>query len=269
MHGLGNDFVVIDAVTQDISLDSKQVKFIADRHFGIGCDQLLLVEKSETADTDFRYRIFNNDGSEVEQCGNGARCFAEFVYAEGLTDKTEISVLTSGGRIVLNRQENGCVAVDMGSPILTPPKIPFVANETSSAYHLEIDGERLTFGAVSMGNPHAVFIVDNVDTAEVERIGKLLQVNSHFPNSVNVGFMQVINPSQVKLRVYERGVGETQACGTGACAAVVAGIVQGVLDETVETQLLGGNLSIHWAGEQNPVMMTGATATVFKGQITL
>lgn len=269
MHGLGNDFVVIDAINQKISLDSKQVKFIADRHFGIGCDQLLLVEKSDSPDADFRYRIFNNDGSEVEQCGNGARCFAEFVYAEGLTDKTEISVLTSGGRIVLNRKENGCVTVDMGAPILTPQDIPFVADEINNSYDLVIDDEKITFSAVSMGNPHAVILVDDVDSAEVERIGKLLQSDKHFPNSLNVGFMQVINPTQVKLRVYERGVGETQACGSGACAAVVAGRVQGLLDETVETQLVGGNLSIYWAGEQNPVMMTGATSTVFKGEITL
>ena len=269
MHGLGNDFVVIDAINQKISLDSKQVKFIADRHFGIGCDQLLLVEKSDSPDADFRYRIFNNDGSEVEQCGNGARCFAEFVYAEGLTDKTEISVLTSGGRIVLNRKENGCVTVDMGAPILTPQDIPFVADEINNSYDLVIDDEKITFSAVSMGNPHAVILVDDVDSAEVERIGKLLQSDKHFPNSLNVGFMQVINPTQVKLRVYERGVGETQACGSGACAAVVAGRVQGLLDETVVTQLVGGNLSIYWAGEQNPVMMTGATSTVFKGEITL
>ena len=269
MHGLGNDFVVIDAINQDISLDAKQVQFIADRHFGIGCDQLLLVEKSESADADFRYRIFNSNGNEVEQCGNGARCFAQFVHAEGLTDKTEISVLTCNGRIVLRLQGNGNVTVDMGAPILSPKEIPFKAQQTKNTYDLTIDNEKVTFSAISMGNPHAVILVDDVATVEVERIGKALQSDEHFPNSVNVGFMQIIDSTHVKLRVYERGVGETQACGSGACAAVVAGRIQGLLEETVETQLLGGDLSIHWAGGQNPVMMTGSTSTVFKGKITL
>ena len=269
MHGLGNDFVVIDAINQDISLDTKQVQFIADRHFGIGCDQLLLVEKSDSVDADFRYRIFNSNGGEVEQCGNGARCFAQFVHAERLTDKNEISVLTCNGRIVLNLKDQGNVNVDMGSPILNPQEIPFQAPQTQNRYDLDIGDETFTFSAISMGNPHAVILVDDIVTAEVERIGKALQVNEHFPNSVNVGFMQIIDSAHVKLRVYERGVGETQACGTGACAAVVAGRIQGLLEETVETQLLGGNLSIHWAGDQNPVMMTGPTSTVFKGRITL
>ena len=269
MHGLGNDFVVIDAINQDISLDAKQVQFLADRHFGIGCDQLLLVEKSNSKDADFRYRIFNNDGGEVEQCGNGARCFAKFVQDEGLTDKTVIPVITSNGLIVLRLNPNGDVTVDMGSPILTPKDIPFQAQQTQSTYDLVIDGEKITFSAISMGNPHAVILVDDVTDTEVERLGKALQANEHFPNSVNVGFMQVISSSQVKLRVYERGVGETQACGSGACAAVVAGRLQGLLEDTVETQLLGGNMSIHWAGDQNPVMMTGSASTVFKGIITL
>lgn len=269
MHGLGNDFVVIDAINQDISLNNQQVQLIADRHIGVGCDQLLLVEKSDTEATDFRYRIFNNDGSEVEQCGNGARCFADFVHAEGLTDKNEISVTTSNGCLVLNRQPNGDVTVDMGSPILLPKNIPYTAEQIQKSYSLEIESETIDFSAVSMGNPHAVILVNNVTTAEVERIGVALQNDKHFPNSVNVGFMQIINPSQIKLRVYERGVGETKACGTGACAAVVAGITLGLLDDTVETQLLGGNLSIHWAGEQNPVMMTGSASSVFKGKISL
>ena len=269
MHGLGNDFVVIDAINQDISLNAKQVKFIADRHFGIGCDQLLMVEKSDSVDADFRYRIYNNNGGEVEQCGNGARCFAQFVHTEGLTDKTEISVLTSNGRIVLNLQDYGNVTVDMGSAILNPQDIPFQADQIQTSYDLEIDNEKFSFSAVSMGNPHAVLLVPDVMTAEVERIGRALQNHQCFPNSVNVGFMQVIDSTHVKLRVYERGVGETQACGSGACAAVVAGRIQGLLEETVETQLLGGNLSIHWAGDKNPVMMTGATSTVFKGKIII
>jgi len=269
MHGLGNDFVVINAINQNISLDAKQVQFISDRHFGIGCDQLLLVEKSDSTDADFRYRIFNSNGGEVEQCGNGARCFAQFVHAEGLTDKTEISVITCNGRIILGLKDHGNVTVDMGAPILNPKEIPFKAQQTQKNYDLDIDEEKFTFSAISMGNPHAVILVDDVTTAEVERIGKALQNDEHFPNSVNVGFMQILDPRHVKLRVYERGVGETQACGTGACAAIVAGRIQGVLEETVETQLLGGNLSIHWAGDQNPVMMTGPTSTVFKGKITL
>ncbi|MGK0270612.1 MAG: diaminopimelate epimerase [Cocleimonas sp.] len=269
MHGLGNDFVVIDAINQDISLNAKQVQFIADRHFGIGCDQLLMVEKSDSVDADFRYRIYNNNGGEVEQCGNGARCFAQFVHTEGLTDKTEISVLTSNGRIVLNLQDNGNVTVDMGSAILNPPDIPFQVDQIQTSYDLEIDNEKFSFRAVSMGNPHAVLLVADVMTAEVERIGRALQNHQCFPNSVNVGFMQIIDSTHVKLRVYERGVGETQACGSGACAAVVAGRIQGLLEETVEMQLLGGNLSIHWAGDKNPVMMTGATSTVFKGKIII
>ena len=269
MHGLGNDFVVINAINQDISLDEKQVQFIADRHFGIGCDQLLLVEKPGSNTADFRYRIYNNNGGEVEQCGNGARCFAKFVHAEGLTEKTEISAITSNGRIVLRLQVNGDVTVDMGSPVLNPQDIPFQANQTQSTYEVSIADEVISFSAVSMGNPHAVILVDDVDTTEVERIGKALQNHESFPNSVNVGFMQIIDSSHVKLRVYERGVGETLACGSGACAAVVAGSIQGLLEKTVETQLLGGNLSIHWAGDENPVMMTGSATTVFKGKITL
>ena len=269
MHGLGNDFVVIDAINQDITLGEKQVQYIADRHFGIGCDQLLLVEKSDSVDADFRYRIYNNNGSEVEQCGNGARCFAKFVHDEKLTEKTEVSVLTCNGRIILRLQDNGEVTVDMGSPILNPSDIPFQADQSQSSYDVTLADETVSFSAVSMGNPHAVILVNDVTNAEVERIGKALQNHECFPNSVNVGFMQIIDSTHVKLRVYERGVGETQACGSGACAAVVAGSIQGLLEETVETQLLGGNLSIHWAGDKNPVMMTGSATTVFKGKITL
>lgn len=269
MHGLGNDFVVINAITQDISLNKKQVRFIADRNFGIGCNQLLLVEKSDCKTADFRYRIFNSNGEEVEQCGNGARCFAQFVYAEGLTDKTEISVLTGNGCIVLSLKDKGNVTVDMGSPILNPKDIPFQALHAQNTYELNINDEKFIFSAVSMGNPHAVILVDNVATAELERIGRILQNDPHFPKSANIGFMQIIDPAQIKLRVYERGVGETQACGSGACAAVVAGRIQGLLEETVETHLLGGKLSIHWAGDQNKVMMAGPTSTVFKGMITL
>ena len=269
MHGLGNDFVVIDAINQDISLNEKQVQLIGDRHFGIGCDQLLLVEKSDSADADFRYRIYNPDGKESEQCGNGARCFAQFLHDQGLTDKTEIPVLAGEGRIVLYLQNNGDVTVDMGLPILDPKDIPFHADQIQASYDIDFAGEKISFSAVSMGNPHAVIMVDDVTTADVERIAKLLQNHHCFPNSVNVGFIQIVDSTHIKLRVYERGIGETLACGSGSCAAVVAGIIQGLLDETVEVQLQGGNLSIHWEGDEYPVMMTGSTTTVFKGKITL
>jgi len=269
MHGLGNDFVVINAITQSVSLSSEKIRFIADRHFGVGCDQLLLVEKSDVADADFRYRIYNNDGGEVEHCGNGARCFAIFVREEGLTTKSTIPVITNNGLITLDIEDNGMVTVDMGAPILEPASIPFLAKEQSKSYALNIAGTDVNFGAVSVGNPHAVVVVDDVDSAPVEALGKAIQADKHFPNSVNVGFMQVIDRNHIKLRVYERGVGETQACGTGACAAVIVGRVQGLLDESVAANLLGGKLSISWSGDKNPVMMTGPTATVFKGTITL
>ena len=269
MHGLGNDFVVIDAINQDIKLTTEQIRFIADRHFGIGCDQLLLVESSDTDEADFRYRIYNADGGEVEQCGNGARCFARFVHEEGLTDKKSIPVITSNGLITLEMKDNNQVTVDMGIPLTEPKEIPFLAKQEEPAYHLDINGEQVSFGAVSMGNPHAVIILDDINSAPVEKLGKLIQADKHFPNSVNVGFMQIIDRKNIKLRVYERGVGETQACGTGACAAVVAGQIQAQLGDTVNVELPGGVLSIHWSGGQNPVMMTGPTASVFKGIITL
>jgi diaminopimelate epimerase len=269
MHGLGNDFVVINAIAQSISLSSEQIRFIADRHFGVGCDQLLLVEKSDHADADFRYRIYNNDGGEVEHCGNGARCFAIFVREQGLTTKNIIPVITKNGLITLDVKEDGMVTVDMGSPILEPESIPFLAKEQAKSYTLNIADKEVSFGAISVGNPHAVVLVDDVDTAPVEALGKAIQADEHFPHSVNVGFMQIIDRSTIKLRVYERGVGETQACGTGACAAVIAGRLQGLLDESVVANLLGGQLSISWSGAENPVMMTGPTATVFKGTITL
>ncbi len=268
MHGLGNDFVVINGIDQSISLSPKQIKFIADRHFGIGCDQLLLVEKSEDKRADFRYRIFNANGEEVEQCGNGARCFAVFVRDEGLTDKTEIPVITKTGRVVLKVEENNQVTVNMGVPELQPENIPFLAKKQADSYTLDIDGKAVTLSAVSMGNPHAVILVDDVENAPVAELGQKIQKDPSFPNSVNVGFMQIIDRNNIRLRVYERGVGETQACGTGACAAVVAGRIRKLLGEKVTVNLPGGNLSIHWAGGQNPVMMTGATASVFKGTIS-
>lgn len=271
MHGLGNDFVVINCISQPVELNAKQIQFIADRHLGVGCDQLLLVEKTEDKDADFRYRIFNANGSEVEQCGNGARCFAIFVRDEGLTDKTEIPVTTNTGRIILKIEagEDNLVTVNMGIPELLPEKIPFIADRQNKSYTLDIEGISVNISAVSLGNPHAVIVVDDVEKLSIDKLAQGIQQSSYFPNSVNVGFMQVIDQNNIKLRVYERGVGETQACGTGACAAVVAGHIQSLLNDTVNVELLGGSLSIHWAGGQNPVMMTGATATVFKGTISL
>ena len=233
MHGLGNDFVMINTITQSVRLDSKTVKYLANRNMGIGCDQLLVVESSPVEDCDFRYRIFNADGGEVQQCGNGARCFARFVVDQGLTDKIEIPVLTAGGRIVLKLEQNNQVTVDMGPPVLAPADIPFIADEQQTTYQGTFADQALSFSAVSMGNPHSVMIVDSVDDAPVTLIGSALQNTAVFPEQVNAGFMQIIDRSQVRLRVFERGAGETMACGTGACAAVVAGILQDLLDESV------------------------------------
>jgi len=269
MHGLGNDFVVIDLVTQRASLNEKRIRFLADRRFGIGCDQLLVVEPPQNPDVDFRYRIFNCDGSEVEQCGNGARCFARFVYERKLTGKRKIKVETSSGIIELNLVGKNKVTVDMGVPELEPQQIPFDAPARSEHYDLDVADQTLAISAVSMGNPHAVTQVDNVDTAPVEELGPLIENHSRFPNRVNAGFMQVLNRKAIKLRVYERGVGETLACGTGACAAVVAGRLQGLLDSEVNVELPGGKLSIQWQGEGHPVLMTGPATTVFHGQIYL
>ena len=268
MHGLGSDFVVFDAINQAINLTSEQIRFIANRRLGIGCDQLLLVEQSDSPDADFRYRIFNADGGEVEQCGNGARCFAKFVREKGLTDKTQIPVITNTGLITLHVLENGEITVNMGTPELEPEKIPFVSRSRQPVYHLELDGKKVDFGVVSMGNPHAIIEVDDTLHAPVESLGPALQNHSSFPNQVNVGFMQVVDENNIYLRVYERGAGETQACGTGACAAVVFGILRGLLKETVNVSLPGGQLSIQWQGENMPVMMTGSATSVFNGTIT-
>ena len=270
MHGLGNDFVVIDAINQVVDLDQEQIRFIANRHFGIGCDQVLLVESSVQKDIDFVYRIYNADGGEVEQCGNGARCFATFVREQGLTDQKIIPVLTKSGKIILQIEENNQVTVNMGAPILSPKAIPFVANKQKYQYDIETSKGIISVGVVSMGNPHAVIIVDNIQTTPVETLGPLIQQSPYFPDQANIGFMQIINKRHIKLRVYERGSGETLACGTGACAAVVVGRLQGLLDHSVKVSLTGGDLSIYWAAEENSsVMMTGPTATVFTGNITI
>ena len=239
----------------------------ADRRFGIGCDQILLVEPPRLAGTDFHYRIFNADGSEVEQCGNGARCFARFVHDQGLSDKNEIPVETAAGVIRLYLEPDGQIRVDMGLPELTPTHIPFQAELTSSTYALDVAGETLIIGAVSMGNPHAVLLVEDVATAPVARLGSLIETHPRFPKRVNVGFMQKLSPEHIRLRVYERGAGETLACGTGACAAVVSGRLRGLLDERVRVSLPGGDLMIEWRDPSQTVWMTGPAETVFKGEI--
>lgn len=269
MHGLGNDFVVFNAIGQSLDLTSEQYRFIADRHLGIGCDQILLIESPRVAGTDFHYRIFNADGGEVEQCGNGARCFARFVRDRGLTDKDVISVGTVAGKITLYLEQDGNVRVNMGVPEMEPVKIPFVADRLQRDYTIEVGGKMLTIGAVSMGNPHAVLQVSSVDSAEVETIGPLLERHHRFPQRVNVGFMQIRSPKQIRLRVFERGCGETLACGTGACAAVVYGRISGELDALVEVELRGGTLRIEWQGGGQPVWMSGPAVSVFDGKIEI
>ena len=269
MHGLGNDFVVLDAVRQHVALAPEQVRLLADRHFGVGCDQVLLVEPARLPDTVFHYRIYNADGSEVEQCGNGARCFARFVRDQGLTDADRISVGTARGRIVLEVEPDGQVRVDMGIPRLDPADLPFDVPERKLAYRLDVAGETVTIGAVSMGNPHAVLVVDDVATAPVGQLGPLIERHPLFPRRVNVGFLAVRGRGCVDLRVYERGSGETLACGSGACAAVVHGRLLGLLDEQVRVGLPGGELLVAWRGEGSPVLMTGPAATVYEGTITL
>jgi diaminopimelate epimerase len=269
MHGLGNDFVVIDATEQAIELNRQQLRAIADRRFGIGCDQILLIEPARGPDTLFHYRIFNADGGEVEQCGNGARCFARYVSARGLTSQTTIPVGTAGGPITLYLEPADTVRVDMGRPRLAPAEIPFEADQPATVYPLQVDGERLEIGAVSMGNPHAVLLVDDVRDAPVARLGPLIEAHPRFPRHANVGFMAVRDRATVDLRVYERGSGETLACGTGACAAVVHGRRIGLLDETVAVRLPGGTLVISWRGEQHPVWMRGPATFVFDGVVDI
>lgn len=269
MHGLGNDFVVFDAIRQRVDLTAAVCRRIADRRFGVGCDQVLLVEPSRSADTDFHYRIFNADGSEVEQCGNGARCFARFVQEQGLTAKSEIPVGTAAGAIRLFVEPDGQVRVDMGIPIFDPARIPFSAEAEADDYALDVDGQRLRVGAVSMGNPHAVVLVDDVDEAPVEILGPRIEHHPRFPNRVNAGFMQILDRGHVRLRVFERGSGETLACGSGACAAVAVGRRRGLLDGQVRVSLVGGDLLVEWEVESGPAWMTGPAATVYQGEIEL
>ncbi|MDT3737017.1 MAG: diaminopimelate epimerase [Denitratisoma sp.] len=269
MHGLGNDFVVLDAVTQAIDLSPGQARFLADRHFGVGCDQILVVEKSARPDADFRYRIFNADGGEVEQCGNGARCFVRFVHEKGLTAKRAIRVETRGGLIEPRLEDNGLVTVDMGVPRFEPTRVPFVSESDALVQPLQLDGASVDITALSMGNPHAVQVVANVDTAPVAEQGPLIENHPRFPQRVNAGFMQVVDRHAIRLRVFERGAGETLACGTGACAAVVAGIARGLLDSPVRVATRGGELAIAWGGPGRPVLMTGPAVTVFDSEIEI
>jgi diaminopimelate epimerase len=269
MHGLGNDFVMIDAISQKITMTPERVKKLADRHFGVGCDQVLIVEAPLSPDMDFRYRIFNQDGSEVENCGNGARCFAVFVRQRRLTGKRLIKAETAGGPLILDVLADNRVTVDMGAPQLAPAKIPFNATAQAVIYPLPVAQHMLEISAVSMGNPHAVTLVDDIENFDVAKIGAMVECHPAFPKKVNAGFMQIINPNEVRVRVYERGVGETMACGTGACAAVVAGRLRNLLNEQVTVHLPGGSLNICWAGENQSVKMTGSATTVFHGQITI
>jgi len=269
MHGAGNDFIVIDLISQRFRLRPKDVRRLADRHFGVGCDQVLVVEAPGRPDVDFRYRIFNADGGEVEQCGNGARCFARFVREKKLTARRVIRVETAGGVLELRMRSRSEVEVEMGVPVFTPEEIPFRAAAIADSYPLAVGGETLEVGALSMGNPHAVLRVEDVDRAAVERLGPLIERHPDFPRRVNAGFMQVLAPDAIRLRVYERGAGETLACGTGACAAVVYGIRRGWLKDRVTVELPGGKLSVCWTGNGQPVTMTGPTEIVFEGTIRI
>ena len=269
MHGLGNDFVVVDATSGPLNLAPEQRRRLADRHFGIGCDQILQIEPARQADTDFYYRIFNADGNEVEQCGNGARCFVRYVHEHGLTAKQEIRVGTLGGVIVPRLEGDGQVTVNMGVPEFEPSRIPFDAPARARAYELSLDGRQVEISALAVGNPHAVQFVPDVDRATVARDGPLIERHPRFPNGVNAGFAQVVDRRHIRLRVYERAVGETLACGTGACAAGVAARTRGLVDERVTVSTRGGDLGISWAGDGSPVTMTGPAATVFEGEIEL
>lgn len=269
MHGLGNDFVVIDATRAPVDLTPARVKAIADRHFGVGCDQLLVVEPATQPGVDFRYRIFNADGGEVEQCGNGARCFVRFVHDKGLTDKREIRVETKSGVIAPRLREDGLVTVDMGVPELMPAKVPFVSDSDALVQPLQVGDATVAITAVSMGNPHAVQVVADVDTAPVTGQGALIERHPRFPARVNAGFLQIVDAHRVRLRVFERGAGETLACGTGACAAVVAGIVRNLVESPVRVETRGGELEIAWGGPGTPVLMTGPAVTVFEGEMSL
>jgi diaminopimelate epimerase len=278
MHGIGNDFVLLDFISQNIHLNEEQIRVLANRRTGIGFDQLLIVEPPRNPDMDFRYRIFNADGSEAQQCGNGARCFTRFVRDRGLTTKTSLMIETSNGCLECKLLKDGNISVNMGAPLLEPSRIPFKADQPAITYQLQLHGQKkqasysettVELAVVSMGNPHAVIIVEDIKRAPVIQLGPMIQSHSSFPDKVNVGFMQIVNRTNVKLRVYERGVGETLACGSGACAAVVAGRLQGLLDADVKVELAGGILDVTWKGDQNPVILTGPACRVYEGHLQI
>lgn len=269
MHGLGNDFVVLDLLAQNIRLNKTLIRRLADRHFGIGCDQVLLVEHPQSPDADFRYRIFNQDGNEVEHCGNGVRCFAKYVYDRKLTGKREIVVETSNNRAVLELQDDGQIRVNMGVPRLSPDDIPFIADAQDVSYALEHKGKQYDISAVSMGNPHMVMFVDDMRSLRINKLGRSLSRHERFPEQVNVGFARIRDEQNFDLRVVERGVGETLACGTGACAAFVSARLRNLLTDSANAHLKGGVLKLEWRGEGEPVFMTGPAMTVFEGQIRL
>ena len=272
MHGLGNDFMMVDLISQRAQLRPELIQEWSDRRTGIGFDQLLTVSPPDDPDADFRYRIYNADGSEAEQCGNGARCFLRFVRDEGLTTKPVIRLQTNTGSIVCSLERDGNITVDMGTPVLQPARIPFKAASAQIVYPLSLApdlAESVELTAINVGNPHAVLLVDDVDTARVEEIGPLIERHERFPERVNVGFLQVLSPNRVRLRVFERGVGETSACGSGACAAVVAGRLQGLIDENVEVELKGGNLRLSWAGDNASIKMTGPACRVYEGRLQI
>ena len=269
MHGIGNDFVVIDAVRQHINLTTDAIRQIADRNQGIGCDQVLLIEPPSDKNIDFNYRIFNCDGTEVEQCGNGARCMGRYIADQQLSGKKSVLLKTKNRVMEVTTKNKDLVTANMGAPIFTPSDIPFNSDQQQQLYPMEAGPHSVDIAVLSVGNPHAVIQVENIDTAEVDNIGTLIQAHKLFPESVNVGFMQIMDRQTIKLRVYERGVGETQACGSGACAAAVAAIQQNLVDSQVNLELLGGSLSIEWHGDDEPIMMTGPAETVFHGKIKL
>jgi diaminopimelate epimerase len=269
MQGAGNDFVVLDATRSPFFLEAAQLRRLADRHFGVGCDQVLVVEKPQGEEADFRYRIFNADGGEVEQCGNGARCFVRYVHERGLTIKREIRVETLGGLIAPRLEDDGEVSVDMGAPIFDLARVPFLAERPGLLQSIELDGRRVEVAVLSMGNPHAIQTVADVGLAPVASEGPLLEHHPRFPRRVNAGYLQVVDRSHVRLRVWERGAGETLACGTGACAAVVSGTVRGLLDSSVRVATRGGELTVSWAGGDNPVWLKGPAVTVYDGSIEI
>ncbi len=269
MHGLGNDFVIFDSVNQNVQLSTEQLRWIADRRLGVGCDQILVIKSSQENDIDFNYQIYNSNGEEVEQCGNGARCIGKFISQNGLSDKSSINIKTISGVYHINLRDDGLVTVDMGPAVFEPQQIPFSVAHQATSYMLEVEGQKIEIGAVSMGNPHAVLQVEDIDQAPVSTLGPLIETHSMFPNKANVGFMQILDRAHIALRVFERGVGETSACGTGACAAVAVGQTQSLLEEKVTVQLPGGNLHIECSESAVPVYMTGPAELSFEGSLTL